>query len=115
MDLKTAEKLGNVKIADEVLASIAGLAATEAEGVASLTGDLKHESIAFSSAKLLSKGVNVEVKEGQVYVRLSLVLDGTVPIPAVCQNVQDKVKTAIESMTGMETAEVQVTVAGVTL
>ena len=89
--------MGEVKIADEVVAIIAALAATEVEGVASMAGNITNELISRLGMKNLSKGVKVDVLEGVVTVSL----------------VQEKVKSAVENMTGLEVADVNVKVAGV--
>ncbi len=109
---KDANK-GEIKIADEVVAIIAGLAATEVEGVDCLNGRLTNETISRQGIKNLSKGVRVEVLEGVVTVALALVLKYNYSIVSVTSKVQEKVKTAIENMTGLEVADVNIRVAGV--
>ena len=109
---KDANK-GEIKIADEVVAIIAGLAATEVEGVDCLNGSLTNETISRQGIKNLSKGVRVEVLEGVVTVALALVLKYNYSIVSVTSKVQEKVKTAIENMTGLEVADVNIRVAGV--
>lgn len=104
---------GEVKIADEVVAIIAGLAATEVEGVAYMAGKITNEIISRLGAKNLSKGVRVDVMEGVVTVSLALVLKYNYSIVDVTAKVQDKVKAAIENMTGLEVADVNIRVAGV--
>lgn len=104
--------MGEVKIADEVVAIIAGLAATEVEGVDCLYGRLTNEIISRQGIKNLSKGVRVEVLEGVVTVSLALVLKYNYSIVNVTSKVQEKVKTAIENMTGLEVADVNIRVAG---
>lgn len=107
------DKLGEVKIADEVVAIIAGLAATEVEGVSSMAGNITNELVSKLGMKNLSKGVKVEVIEGVVSVYLALNIAYGVAIPTVSSNVQEKVKTAIENMTGLEVAQVDVRIASV--
>ena len=102
---------GEIKIADEVVAIIAGLAATEVEGVDCLNGRLTNETISRQGIKNLSKGVRVDVLEGIVTV--SLALKYNYSIVNVTAKVQEKVKTAIENMTGLEVADVNIRVAGV--
>ena len=70
--IQADESLGEVKIADEVVAMIAGLAAMEVEGVASMAGNATRELISKLGMKSLSKGVKVDVLEGVVTVSLSL-------------------------------------------
>ena len=104
---------GEIKIADEVVAIIAALAATEVEGVASVAGNITNELIGKLGMKNLSKGVKVDVLEGIVTVSLALNLKYNYSIVEVSARVQEKVKNAIENMTGLEVADVNIKVAGV--
>ena len=104
---------GEIKIADEVVAIIAALAATEVEGVASMAGNITNELIGKLGMKNLSKGVKVDVLEGIVTVSLALNLKYNYSIVEVSAIVQEKVKNAIENMTGLEVADVNIKVAGV--
>ena len=104
---------GEIKIADEVVAIIAALAATEVEGVASMDGNITNELIGKLGMKNLSKGVKVDVLEGIVTVSLALNLKYNYSIVEVSARVQEKVKNAIENMTGLEVADVNIKVAGV--
>lgn len=108
-------KLGEVKIADEVVAMIAGLAATEVEGVDSMAGNITNELVGRLGMKNLSRGVKVDVNEGHVSVELSLNMRYGYSIPAVSETVQDRVRTAIETMTGLTVLEVNIKVAGVNM
>ena len=103
--------IGEVKVADEVVAIIAGLAATEVEGVDSLGGN--NEIVSKLGMKNLSKGVKVTVEESSVLVDITLNLKYGTQIPAVSAKVQDKVKSAIETMTGLSVTEVNIKVASV--
>lgn len=107
------DQIGEVQIADEVVAIIAGLAATEVEGVDSLAGNMSNELIGKLGVKNLSKGVKVEVTEEHVSVNISMNLKYGYSIPDVCENVQDKVKNAIENMTGLSVLDVNIKIAGV--
>jgi uncharacterized alkaline shock family protein YloU len=109
------EELGSVQIADEVIAIIAGLAATEVKGVASMAGNVTNELVAKLGMKNLSKGVKVEVLDQSVSVDLALNLEYGYSIPSVSEKVQEKVKTAIENMTGFSVLEVNIKIAGVDL
>ena len=111
--IKTDENLGEIKIADEVVAIIAALAATEVEGVASMAGNITNELIGKLGMKNLSKGVKVDVLEGVVTVSLALNMKYNYSIMDVSAKVQEKVKSAVENMTGLEVADVNVKVAGV--
>ncbi len=104
---------GEIKIADEVVAIIAGLAAMEVEGVASMYGNITNELVAKLGMKNLSKGVKVDVLDGIVTVSLALNLKYNYSIVEVSARVQEKVKNAIENMTGLEVADVNIKVAGV--
>ena len=88
--------LGEVKIADEVVAIIAALAATEVEGVASMAGNITNDLIARLGMKNLSRGVKVDVLEGIVTVSLALVLKYGYNIMDVSAKIQEKVKAAVE-------------------
>lgn len=113
-NLKTdAGFTGTVKIADDVVAIIAGLAATEVKGVASMAGNIPNELIAKLGMKKLSKGVKIEVREEKVTVDLGVNLDYGVSIPETTKKVQIKVKDAIENMTGLSVEDVNVRVAGI--
>ena len=105
--------LGEVKIADEVVAIIAALAATEVDGVASMAGNITNEVIGKLGIKNLTKGVKVDVLEGVVTVSLALNLKYDYSIMEVTKKVQEKVKNAVENMTGLEVADVNIKVAGV--
>ena len=105
--------MGEVKIADEVVAIIEALAATEVEGVASMAGNITNELISRLGMKNLSKGVKVDVLEGVVTVSLALNMKYNYSIMDVSAKVQEKVKSAVENMTGLEVADVNVKVAGV--
>ena len=92
------DKIGEVQIADEVVAIIAGLAATEVEGVDSMAGNITNELVGKLGMKNLSKGVKVDVTEEHVSVDLSLNIRYGYNIPAVSEQVQEKVSSAIENM-----------------
>lgn len=111
--IKSDENFGEVKIADEVVAIIAGLAATEVEGVASMAGNATRELVSKLGVKSLSKGVKVDVLEGVVTVSVALNLKYGYNIKTITGKVQEKVKAAIENMTGLEVADVNIRVAGV--
>ena len=107
------DKLGDVKIADEVVAIIAGLASTEVEGVSSMAGNITNELVSKMGMKNLSKGIRVDVKEGVVRVDVALNIAYGYAILDVSSKVQEKVKTAIENMTGLEVSGVNVRIASV--
>ena len=113
--IQTDENLGEVKIADEVVAIIAGLAAMEVEGVSSMTGNATRELVSKFGMKSLSKGVKVDVLDGIVTVSLVLNLNYGYSIKDTTQRVQEKVKAAIENMTGLEVSDVDIRIAGVSM
>ena len=111
--IQNDNSMGEVQIADEVVAIIAALAATEVDGVASMAGNITNELVSRLGMKNLSKGVKVDVLEGVVTVSLALNLKYNYSIMDVTAKVQDRVKTAIENMTGLEVADINIRVAGV--
>ncbi len=102
--------ISSVKIADEVVAVIAGLAATEVKGVASIEGGITNSMVARKGIKALSRGVKVAIRENVCTVDLVLSLEYGYSIPEIGSEVQEKVKTAIETMTGMEVTDVNIRV-----
>ena len=104
---------GEIIIADEVIAVITGLAAMEVEGVASMAGNATRELISKIGIKSLSKGVKVDVLEDVVTVDATLNLKYGYNVKDVSVKVQEKVKVAIENMTGLKVADVNVRVAGI--
>ena len=107
------QSIGKVQIADEVVAIIAGLAATEVEGVASMAGNITNEVVGKLGMKSLSRGVKVDVLEGVVCVDLTLNMKFGYSIPKTSEAVQERVKSAIENMTGLEVSDVNISIAGV--
>lgn len=98
--LQEDESAGAVKIADDVVAMIAGIAAAEVEGVATMAGNATNELMSMVGVKSLKKGVKVEVINKEVSVDLGLIMEYGYNIPATSRQVQEKVKNAIENMTG---------------
>ena len=109
------EMMGEVRIADEVVAIIAGLAATEVDGVDSMAGNITNDLVGKLGLKNLSKGVKVDVTEEHVSVDLSLNIKYGYNIPDVSERVQDRVKSAIENMTGLTVLDVNIRIAGVNI
>lgn len=108
---------GSVSFATEVIATIAGLAATEVEGVASMYGGSAGFADILSrrgqSAKNLTKGVKVELAEGKLSVAVSIIVDYGSPVPEVALSIQENIKKAIETMSGLRVSNVDVHVQGV--
>lgn len=113
--IETEGGFGEVRIADEVVAIIAGLAASEVKGVASMAGNVTRDLIEKLGVKSLSKGVKVQVEEGKVKVAMNINIDYGYNVPETCTKIQDKVKTAIETMTGLEVSEVNIKIASVVM
>ena len=105
--------LGAIRIADEVVSIIAGLAATEVDGVAGMSGGLVGGIAEMLGRKNFAKGVKVEVGEKEAAVDLYIIVKYGVRIPDVALAVQENVKQAIETMTGLSVVEVNIHVQGV--
>lgn len=112
---QSEESFGQVQIADEVVAIIAGLAATEVEGVASMAGNITNELVGKLGMKNLSKGIKVTVEDGVVQVDVALNVAYGYSVPKICQKVQEKVKASIENMTGLEVSSVNIRIASVSM
>ena len=109
---------GSVTFATDVVSTIAGLAANEVEGVAGMTGS-SGGSLADilggrrnQSSRNLTKGVKVDVVDGCVNVHISIIVDYGSPIPEVAAAIQENVKKAVETMSGLNVASVDVHVQG---
>ena len=102
-----SKDIGEVRVADEVVAII--------DGVESMAGNITNELVSKLGMKNLSKGVKVHVGEQDVVVNLALNIKYGCEIPKVSSAVQDKVKTAIETMTGLNVSEVNIKIAGVNI
>jgi len=107
------ENVGVVQIADDVVAMIASLAATEVQGVNAMAGNITNELMSKVGMKKLTKGVRVLVDNGNVRVDLAVTMEYGFNIPETCKQVQAKVKAAIENMTGLVCTDVNIRIAGV--
>lgn len=107
--------IGEVKIASDVVAAIAALAATEVDGVYAMAGNVTNELISKFGKRKLSKGVKVQMDAGVVHVDMMVNVRYGYHIPKVSEQVQDRVSQQIETMTGLGVSEVNVRVAGVNL
>ncbi len=105
--------LGSVRIADEVIASIAGIAATDVVGVVGMSSGLIGGMAEMMGKKNPSKGVKVQVGAREIAVDLYIIVEYGLRIPDVALQVQEKVKEAVETATGMSVIEVNVHVQGV--
>ena len=108
-----SDDLGDVRVSEEVVAIIAGLAATEVEGVSSMAGNITNEIVSKLGMKNLSKGIFVEVMDEEIKVDVALNIAYGYAIPDISMKVQDRVKTAVENMTGLTVAVVNVRIASV--
>lgn len=99
---------GAVNISEDVIGVIGSIAASEIKGVRELQGTFSEEMLEFIGKKNVGKGVQVVIDEEGVKVAIDIVVDFGVEIPAVARSVQDAVKSAIESMTAMNVAFVDV-------
>lgn len=113
--LQEDEQTGSVKIADDVVAMIAGIATTEVDGVSAMAGNITNELMSKVGMKNLTKGVKVDVIGQSVTVDVAVMMEYGYNIPATCTKVQEKVKTAIENMTGLTVSDVNIRIAGVNM
>ncbi|MCH5274691.1 MAG: Asp23/Gls24 family envelope stress response protein [Lachnospiraceae bacterium] len=111
--LQDEENIGSVQIADDVVTMIAALAAKEVEGVAAMGGSMPGEIISKVSKKNVTKGVKVDILQKNVKVNLYVTVEYGYNIPAISQQIQGKVKSAIENMTGLQVTDVNIRIAGV--
>lgn len=120
--LEIAENVGevalenntNIKIADDVIAVIAGVAVSEVPGVAQMSGGFAGGiSEVLSGKKNLSKGIKVESGEKETKIDVNIIVEYGARIPDVAFEIQNKVKKAIENMTGLKVIEVNVHIQGV--
>ena len=109
------DKYGNVKIADDVVAIIAEIAAREVKGVYAMSGGIADSITEILGKKNPSKGVKVEVGEKEAAIDLYIVVDYGVRIPDVSWQIQENVKKAVETMTGLVVVEVNIHIQGVNM
>lgn len=102
--------IGNIHISEEVIAVIAGIAATEGPEVYSLVGNITNEIVSKMGIKSLSKGIKVDMAEDTVTISVTVNLVYGYNIPKTCQAIQERIIQSVESMTGMSVAEVNVNV-----
>ena len=104
----------NIKIADDVIAVIAGAAASEVSGVASMAGGFAGGiSEVFSGKKNFAKGIKVETGDKETKIDVNIIVEYGVRIPDVAYEIQTRVKKAVEGMTGLKVSEVNVHIQGV--
>lgn len=113
--VKNHEKDDKIRISEEVIATIAGIAASEVENLASLSGGLVDGIAGMLGRKNLGKGIKVEVKENYVAIEMSIVMRYGCKIHEVSKDIQSRVREAVESMTGMIVTTVNINVLGVSV
>ena len=104
---------GEVTLSEDVVAVIAGYAATDVEGVASMAGNLTADLLSKVGFSTLSKGIKVSISEGSIAIDATISVAYGYPIPATSQAVQKKVKVAVENMTGLTVTNVNIRIAGI--
>lgn len=109
------EQDGQVRIADDVVAVIAGIAATETDGIAGMSGGMTEGFTRRVTGKNVTRGVSVEVGELEAAIDLRVIVQYGAKIHEVSRQLQYNVKQAVESMTGLNVIEVNVKVEGVVL
>ncbi len=105
--------LGVIRIADEVVSTVAGLAASDVEGVANMSGGWGTDLVEKLGRKNLGKGIKVESTGDQTSIDIFIVIEFGYAIPKVAENVQREVKQAVETMTGLTVTAVNVHVVSV--
>lgn len=107
--------VGNVRIASDVLARIAGIAALDVDGVEAVSQGFDRNAVSKVSRSALAKGVKVQLHDGKAAVDLALTIGYGHNIPEACREVQEKVSATIGNMTGLSVTDVNVRVAGVSM
>lgn len=107
--------IGSIRIADEVVATVAGLAAVDVEGVAAMSGGWGTDLVEKLGRKNFGKGIKVEVSDYETKIDIFLIIEYGYPIPTVAETVQKEVKMAVESMTGLKVSAVNVNILGVSI
>lgn len=112
-NLNVTNEVGTVKIASDVVTVIASIAATEVKGVAGMSGGITNEIVEKFGVKSTGKGIKVQVGETEASIDLYLIIDYGFRIPDVAWEVQQNVKKAVETMTGLKVVEVNIHVQGI--
>lgn len=114
-NINITDDMGSVRITDEVVAIIAGMAATEVAGVAGMSGGIAGGIAEMLGRKNLSKGVKVEVGEKEAAIDMYIIVEYGYRIPDIAWEIQEKVKKSVETMTGLNVVEVNIHVQGVNI
>ncbi len=113
---KMPEIANGVKISDDVVQIIAGIAAGEVEGVHALGNSIAGGIAEFlGGKKTVSRGVKVDIRETEVTIDVHVVVQYGVRIPDVAWNIQEKVKDAVETMTGLTVLKVNIHIDGISM
>ncbi len=115
IDKSTLMENGQIKIADEVVGIIAGIAATEVQGIAGMSGGIAGGIADILGRKNLSKGVKVQVGETETAIDLFVIVEYGSKIPDIAWKVQERVIDAVETMTGLNVVEVNIHIQGVNI
>jgi uncharacterized alkaline shock family protein YloU len=113
--VKKVAREDKIRISDEVIATIAGIAASEVKGVTSLSGGIADGIASMLGRKNLGKGVKVEMGEKEVVIDLSIIVEYGSKIHIVAKDIQSKVREVVEDMTGLTVVEINVSVLGVNI
>ena len=109
------KEVNGIKIAEDVVAKIAGIAASEVKGVFSMNGGIASGISEMFGKKSFSRGVKAQVTEKDTILDLYIIVEYGSRIPDIAWEIQNKVKTAVENMTGLKVLEVNIHVQGVNL
>lgn len=112
---KLTSESGTIKIASDVVTVIASMAATEVKGVAGMSGGFTTDIVEKFGVKSSSKGIKVQVGETETSIDLYLIVEYGVKIPDVAWEVQQNVKKAVETMTGLSVVEVNIHIQGLNI
>lgn len=113
LSLNTSPDIGEIKISADVITVIAHTVASEIEGVASMSSGIADNISSVLGRKTSSKGVKVDVSDKGVVIDFYIVVDYGARIPDVAWRIQERVKSSVESMTGMHVNAINIHVQGV--
>ena len=111
----TVNEIGDVKIASDVVTVIATIAATEVNGISSMSGGLTGDIAEKFGVKSSNKGIKVQVGDTETIIDLYLIVEYGVKVPDVAWEVQQNVKKSVEAMTGLKVAEVNIHIQGINI
>ena len=110
---ETTNAYGSIKIAEDAVAGIVSLAAAQIKGVAAMSGSMASGITEKLGKKNLAKGVKVEIEEQDVKIALHINVEYGVRIPQLAQEMQNKVRDTVQTMTGLKVKEVNIYVQGI--